>query len=125
MLPPVKHKRTHLEDNLQMAVAQYLRYQCQHTHWWHTPNSIKASGDPIKRGRTINRFKQMGMLPGVPDIIIFWTGGRGAIELKVGNNDLTQAQRNFEQQWRHFGGQFSVCRSIDDVEASLRLWGCI
>lgn len=109
----------HEEDNLQIAVADYLRYQCTHTIWWHTPNGGQ------RNPREGARFKRMGVMPGVPDILIFWRGGMGGIELKAGKNKQQQSQSNFQYIWQHFGGQYAVCRSIEQVERALREWGAL
>lgn len=118
----------HLEDSLQITCANYLRRYCPSVLFFHCPNGMVTSGTPRQRAQRIERFKRMGMLPGVADIILFWRNEspcKGAIELKAGKNDQTQAQSNFEQQWKHQGGQYAVCRSLEELESLLIAWGVI
>lgn len=124
----------HLEDSLQLAVADYLRLQYPSLLWWHTANGMYASGDKKKRGQTVNRFKRMGMRPGVADIVMFWEGvfpswgggipfpRMGAIELKTGKNNLQDNQVVFRKDWMLAGGLYAVCRSVDDVQRQLEEW---
>lgn len=113
----------HLEDDLQMAVADYLRFQCPSLMWWHTPNGGRRNA---KEGA---RFKRMGVLPGVADILMFWRTGdkthKAAIELKAGKNSQEPTQKIFEHNWKFQGGQYAICRSLDDVKACLKTWGAL
>lgn len=109
----------HLEDNLQMAVADYLRIACPNVLWWHTPNGGK------RNAREAGRLKRMGVLPGVADIVLHWGNKKAAMELKVGQRTQTANQTTFMHQWIHHGGQYAVCRSLDEVQAALKIWGVI
>lgn len=116
-----------LEDQLQEQVAAYLRLQYPQLLWFHVPNSIVASGDKAKRARTINRFKKMGLRPGVADIILFWRSGiemrGGAIELKIGKNQLQPSQKTFRNDWTDCVGHYAICRNLDEVIWHLKAWG--
>lgn len=53
---------------------------------------------------------------------MFWAGGKGAIELKVGKNKATPDQEYFADLWQWTGGEYALCRSLDDVIAVTDLW---
>lgn len=128
-------KRNHPEDQLQRAVVQYLRYVCPHVRAFHVPNGGKRS--KVEAGI----FKAMGVMPGVADLLIFWSvsvvhdvvktkHGKilpilqgGAIELKAGKNTVTDAQKVFREWWTALGGKYALCRSLEDVQKALSEWG--
>jgi hypothetical protein len=107
----------HGEDNLQIAAANFLRYQYPQLLWWHTPNGGKR-----KYSEAI-RFKKAGVRAGVPDILLFWEDQKGAIELKYGSNGLQDTQRDFRNRWVSLGGYYAICRSLDEVQTILKEWG--
>jgi hypothetical protein len=111
------------EDALHITVIQWLRYQCPHILFWHCPNGAK------RHIGAAMRMKAMGMLAGVGDIELHWRTPegthKGMIELKWGDNAQTMPQKNFEQSWRFFGGQYAVCKSLEQVIDTLKQWGAI
>lgn len=109
----------HLEDALQMQVCEYLLYQHRELSWFAVPNGGK------RNAREAARLKKMGVRAGVADLIFSWPNGKGAIELKIGKNNQTAFQKNFEQQWIYNGGQYAVCRDFNSVINTLRSWKAI
>lgn len=107
----------HIEDTLQMSVADYLRYQFPTLLWFHTPNGGK------RHPREAARLKRMGVLPGVADILLFWKSGMGAIELKSDIGRQRDTQKEFMLKWVANGGRYNICRSIEDVQDTMRAWG--
>lgn len=108
--------RNYHEDKFQIQVASYLHKQYPQLLWFHCPNG----GSRDKREAA--KLKAMGVRPGVADIILFWLGGKGAIELKCGKNKQQDTQKFFQSQWVHSGGQYAVCYSLDEVIAVLDSW---
>lgn len=111
-------KRAQPESLLQQAVIKLLQYRY--------PKNVLFFSVPNEGARTqanASRLKAMGMLAGVSDILVFWKDGMGAIELKAGKNTLTETQKAFKQRWIALGGEYEVCRSLDDVIHALELWG--
>lgn len=122
--------RRHLEDDLQTQVAQYLRLQYPQLLWFAVPNGGK------RNAREASRLKAMGLRAGVADILMFWrksgdqflngfshnTPYCGAIELKIGKNTQQDTQKIFQQQWLHAGGQYAICRTLEDVIIVLKDW---
>lgn len=107
----------HPESILQKQVIAYIRLQYPKALSFAVPNGGK-------RGKIEAAImKSEGVLAGVSDILIFWQGGRGAIELKAGKNTETDKQKVFAARWQELGGQYAVCRSLDDVIEVMRAWG--
>lgn len=70
-------------------------------------------------------LKKAGVKAGVADMLFFWQGGIGAIELKAGKNKLSDSQVAFSEAWIKRGGKFACCYDLDQVEAAFRAWGLI
>lgn len=78
------------EDKLQNAVMQYLSTQYPKVFAIHVPNEGKRS--PFER----YKFKYLGGVAGVPDVLIFHQNSEFAglaMELKVGYNKPTDNQK--------------------------------
>lgn len=79
------------EDHLQHAVMNYLKHQYPYAYSIHVPNEGKRSRfEQFK-------FKYLGGVSGVPDILVFYDNGFNcglAIELKWGSNKPTSNQQN-------------------------------
>ena len=105
------------EARLQFAVARFLGVACPDLLWSHFP----AGED---RNAIVGRkLKDMGLKRGWPDIILCLPSGvLGAIELKAPTGRLSPDQIAFREALVAAGGQFALCRSLDDVEACLAAW---
>jgi hypothetical protein len=70
-------------------------------------------------------MKKMGVLAGVSDLLLFWDGGHGAIELKRPDKKvaMSPSQVDFSIAWIERGGRFACCNSLDGVEDTLKAWG--
>lgn len=111
-------KRKQPESRLQSAVYDYIRRVHHDVLCFHVPNGGKRNAIEARI------MKGMGVMPGVADLLIFWRGGHGAIELKAPESRGKQSehQLTFEQLWKFYGGQYAVCKSIDDVDGALSRW---
>ena len=112
--------RNNFEDLLQEQVAQYLRLQYgrfPHIQFFAVPNGGKRNTFEALR------LKKQGVLSGVPDILIFWDGGYGALELKIGKNGLSKTQVIFRNDWVGRGDKYAVCKSLEAVIDTLKEWG--
>ena len=102
------------EQELQIQVVRHLRaVLLPPAMFFHVPNGGK---------RTVveaAKFKQMGVVSGVPDLIITWIGPNGpimlAIELKAGKGKLTDNQADVCDKLRGCGWFVVEARSVDDV----------
>lgn len=112
-------KRGNLEQKLQIAVVNYIRMGFPDVLVFAVPNGGKRS--MIEAAM----MKKMGVLAGVSDLLLFWHGGYGAIELKRPdkNASMSDSQVGFAEQWQARGGRFALCNSLEGVEAALKSWG--
>ena len=68
--------------------------------------------------------KAAGVLAGIPDLAVAWPFGRiGFLELKIGRNDETPAQKAMLDRLRRYGFPVAVVRSVDEALDALRSWG--
>lgn len=106
------------EDILQMQVVRFLRIAAPSLTFYHCPNG------GYRNPREARKLKDMGVLPGVADLCFLLPGGLSAfIELKVGKNPQTQSQKDFAVAAIERGAAYAVCRTIEEVAATLRAWG--
>lgn len=101
----------HLEDNLQIACMSYMRLVYPDVLAFHVPNGGNRSA------REGARLKKMGVVAGVPDILILATGSdyhKGlAIELKVGSNSSSPDQKAMQLKFEIAGWRVEVVKSLD------------
>ena len=101
------------EDQLQNAVMTYIKVQHPHVLAIHVPNEGKRSS--FERFK----FKYLGGLSGVPDILIFNSNQKYhglAIELKVGYNKPTANQKQFLQDLTDLGWCAVWINSFDKAQ---------
>lgn len=112
-------KRGNLEQKLQISVVNYIRMAFPEVLCFAVPNGGKRT--MIEAAM----LKKMGVLAGVSDLLLFWNGGMGAIELKRPDKKayMSDSQIGFAEQWKARGGKFSLCNSLEGVEAALKSWG--
>lgn len=112
-------KRGNLEQKLQIAVVNYIRMAFPDVLCFAVPNGGKRT--MIEAAM----LKKMGVLAGVSDLLLFWNGGYGAIELKRPDKTayMSDTQVEFAETWRKLGGRFALCNSLEGVEAALKSWG--
>lgn len=104
------------EQALQQQVAAYLNL-IPDLVWWHVPNGGGRS--KVEAGV----FKSMGVKPGVPDLHMILPGGKlGMIELKAGKGRASPAQQAFIDAAQEAGAQVFICRSLEDVAATVSRW---
>lgn len=70
-------------------------------------------------------FKKMGMLPGVADLCIVKNGKAYFIEMKTNKGVLSENQKLFRKRVWECYGEYEVCRSVEDVQRELKVWGVI
>jgi hypothetical protein len=101
------------EDQLQNAVMTYIKVQHPQVLAIHVPNEGKRSS--FERFK----FKYLGGLSGVPDILIFNSNQKYhglAIELKVGYNKPTANQKQFLQDLTDLGWCAVWINSFDKAQ---------
>lgn len=118
----------HDEQSLQVAVVNWLKIAAPDLLCFAVPNAIGVKN--AARIGAIN--KSMGVRPGVTDLVFyipvkvtrFYTVAvPHGIELKSVNGRQTPAQKDFEAACKRVGAPYAICRSLEDVEGTLKGWG--
>lgn len=104
------------ELNLHFAVKKYLDLALPPNAFYTT---IAHGGFrlPINVAR---KLKNMGLKAGVPDILVVYRGIAIFIELKNDKGSLSPAQRETIARLSDAGSRTFLCRSIEEVEGTLR-----
>ena len=111
------------EEQLCIQIADYLRAEsitgCLRGVWGHVANEGK------RHIKVACVMKAMGLIPGTPDYFFIWNGGGGVIEIKVGKGRLSPNQVDYTAWCNHENVHHAVCRSLQEVIATLVEWGAL
>ena len=105
------------EDNIQRTVVHWIRATCPGVVVFHVPNGGRRS----RAEAAI--FKGLGVLAGVPDLIILWPGRCAGLELKAPGGRPTPAQLAIGEQMQSLGHLWGWADSVDDAIGLLKSWG--
>lgn len=114
--PETELRRTQQEFRLQLAVVKHLQSAFPTLIWTHVANRPGDAKDGYMK-------KLMGSKAGVPDLLFWWRGGAGAIELKAPQGRVATAQNKFLSALHSVGVKVAVCRSVAEVHKALKSWG--
>ena len=122
----------HLETNLQISCAKYMRLQYPNVFVTAFPAGFLFGGDKSKRIRTGKMMKDMGYEPGTPDMLICQLGIEKVsnnfsgflyikknglfIEFKIGKGKLSENQIQAIEQLQKAGYKVEVVRSFDEFK---------
>ena len=108
------------EDQIQKAVAAWLRVIRPPWMWLHIPNGGARSE------RTGALMKALGVRPGAPDLMID-AGHCGTfyVELKTQQGRQQPTQKDFQREVEALGSQYAICRSLRAVQGQLSTWGLL
>lgn len=106
------------EQDLQQQAIAFIRRAYPTLVHFHVPNS---SGN---RGRRLGGImKSMGLLAGVPDIVVVQPNGlAGFLELKAGRGKLTESQAAFRDRVTKLGCCWAEIRTIEQLATTLESW---
>ena len=108
------------EDRLQTMVVKLLEHTAKPgLFWFHCPNGGKMSP---QRGAYL---KAMGVVAGVPDLVMCWQGRFIGIELKAGKNKQSDNQLAADLAIRMSGGMYRVCTGYEETVEFLTMIGVI
>lgn len=108
------------EGPIQRSIIAYLRRVLPTAIIHHSPNEGVRGG---KAGSFDGgKRKASGVLPGFPDVLIFWQGRGYCIEVKAEGGYLSPVQKTVRDLLAAQGIPYAVCRSIDDVRETLAAW---
>ena len=110
-----------LEDLIQGSIVELLRLKADpRTIWFHPPNGLPANA------RVGARFKRLGMMAGVPDLVIIGPDSViHFIECKGPKGVQSDVQIHFADRCKAIGLDYEICRSSYAAEQLLASWGCL
>ena len=119
--PPVERRRNgNAEARIQAAIVEYVRYVAPQVVIFHVPNGGLRSRSEAAR------FKWVGTLAGVLDLVLVLPDGRVAFwEIKTSAGHLSDAQWAFINRLEDLGHVCAVVRDIDDARRELAELGII
>ncbi len=110
----LKSNRRHDERNLHKACVDFLRYALPDgVYFFHPANG--GSRHPAEA----QHFKEMGVMPGTPDLIFCIRGRFVGVELKTGKRKLSPAQEDAHRKITLAGGLVTTISSPEAFEALL------
>jgi hypothetical protein len=108
------------EQDMHKAVVSHLKLRSvPRVFFWHTPNEGRRGWVNAAA------LKAMGMVSGVPDLVILKGGELFALELKATSGRLTPSQRLVMERMRDCGAHVAVAKSLDEALVTLECWGII
>jgi hypothetical protein len=108
------------EQEIQKAVVQHLNRRAESgVFFFHVPNGGKKSP------QVGAIYKALGVVAGVPDIIILKGGRLYALELKAPGGRLSPSQRLVGARMEECGAEISVAHSIDEALVTLEYWNIL
>lgn len=102
---------------LQVAVTQFLALALPASVFW---TSFPSGGGGRIRGALL---KHSGLKAGVPDLLLIHNGHAFMVELKIKKSYLSAVQKDIHAQLNAVGCPVRTCRSLLELEATLRGWG--
>jgi len=105
------------EDQLQAECMTLTKNYFPFLHGliWHVPNQVGT-----RSAIEAKKLQAMGVEPGVFDIHVFLANSFYIIELKVGNNRLSQLQERWRNRVCAEGARYAgTCYSVDEYKAAL------
>ena len=108
------------EEEIHKAVVRNLRERGNpKCVWWHTPNSGMF---PVQYRM---KLQQMGLRPGVSDIVAICNKEMFALELKRDGGRATESQLAFKADFERAGGYAVVAEGLDEALACLKAWNLL
>lgn len=127
--PRAKKKPVNREEKFHISVREMLdRELPQDVSYLHIPNAPRSKAAGAK-------LKKMGMKRGAPDLLFirrrddFMLAEAMAIELKPDKEEhgargyLSQAQKDWRDEFTGMHGKYAVCRTMNEVREALSEWG--
>lgn len=108
------------EDAIQRAVFQHLRVRGAHGH---IAFAVPNGGARSKPEAAV--MVGLGVLAGIPDVLILHDGKVYALELKSENGSLTPAQKAVQVRLRRAGISVATAYGLDQAITILEAWGLL
>ena len=105
------------EDAAQKWVVEWVRRTCPSVLIFHVPNGGQ-------RSRTEAAIlKGLGVLAGIPDLILLWPGHVAGLEMKAPKGKPTPEQEAIGERMIQMGHLWGVARSPEEAIALFAQWG--
>lgn len=118
--PKTKRLPADTELTIHKALVQHLRMRgVKGVFWFHPPNGESRSA------RTGDKLKRMGVIAGVPDLVLIINGRPYGLEIKSDEGRQSPEQKAVAAAWMVAGGHYEVVRGIDAGLALLEGWGAL
>ncbi len=115
---PAPARRGNAEAGIQAAIVEWVRAVAPDCIVFHCPNG------GLRGKREAARLKWQGVLPGVPDLIVFAPAGRVlAMEVKAPKGALSADQKAMFETLVALGVPHAIVRSVDDARRAFAAWG--
>lgn len=116
------------EYKLQVGIIAHLRGQRRKGRevFEHTPPFKELFVCHIYQGRSKGEgffLKQLGVYPGVADILAVWPEGFGFLEVKTKDGHLSTPQKRFKWMCERYNVKWALIRSVKDAHDTLKKWG--
>lgn len=106
-------------EEVYRMLQRHELYRNLNAVYLHIPNEGKRSITYAAK------LKRMGMKSGASDYVFAWAGGSGFLEIKVGKNKQTAAQKDFQKECDTKNVFYSLAYTVEEVEAALWKWGVL
>lgn len=106
------------EFDLHAAVVSHLAWRAKSGVFWFHP----ANGGGRSKAEA-GRLKAMGVVPGVPDLMLLIEGRCYGLELKSSKGRLSPAQKTTIPSMERAGCTIAVANSVDAAIDTLTAWG--
>jgi hypothetical protein len=105
-----KNKKNFSSDRLQQECFRYTWNKYPETRGlvWHTPNGGK------RNAMEAAKFKAMGVIAGIPDLLCLWKGKLYAFEIKVDGDRQSEAQKEVEAKLQANGADCYIIKNTPD-----------
>lgn len=108
------------ETEIHKAVIQNLSARAApNVFWFHVPNDAKRSF------ATANRMRSMGMVAGVPDLVLIKNGEVFGLELKAKGGRVQPSQRLTHAAMQEAGAKTAIATGLDEALVTLECWGIL
>lgn len=104
------------EDTIQITIVNHYRK--------HYAGLIAACPNGGKRGKLeAIHLKALGVLAGVPDLLIWSPKGHFLMEVKTSTGPVRQSQKRVIPQIQDLGFDVAIVRSAEEAARAFKAWG--